>query len=62
MATTEEATLCIEKLNGVNLHERNMRVDYSTTQRPHDPTPGAYMGYKRPGESYLGRVIHKLVR
>ena len=50
MATTEQATMCIEKLNGVDLQGRNMRVDYSTTQRPHDPTPGAYMGHKRPGE------------
>lgn len=49
MATTEQATMCIEKLNGVDLQGRNMRVDYSTTQRPHDPTPGAYMGHKRPG-------------
>jgi transformer-2 protein len=49
MATVEEATRCIEKLNGIDLHGRNMRVDFSTTQRPHEPTPGAYMGHRRPG-------------
>lgn len=48
MSTVEEATECIERLNGLELNGRRMRVDYSTTHRPHDPTPGAYMGEKRP--------------
>jgi transformer-2 protein len=58
MSSTEEATACIEKLNGVELHGRQMRVDYSTTQKPHDPTPGAYMGHKRPGTCILFLPSH----
>ncbi|WVQ80838.1 hypothetical protein IAT38_002945 [Cryptococcus sp. DSM 104549] len=48
MRTTEEAARCIENINGLNLHGRNIRVDYSATRKPHDPTPGEYMGAKKP--------------
>lgn len=48
MRTTEDAARCIEKLNGLSLHGRNIRVDYSATQKPHSSTPGQYMGAKRP--------------
>ncbi|OCF36679.1 transformer-2 protein [Kwoniella heveanensis BCC8398] len=48
MRTVEDATRCIDKLNGLSLHGRNIRVDYSATQKPHAPTPGEYMGVKRP--------------
>ncbi|WRT66283.1 uncharacterized protein IL334_003236 [Kwoniella shivajii] len=48
MRTIEDATRAIEKLNGLDLHGRNIRVDYSATQKPHAPTPGQYMGVKRP--------------
>jgi len=47
MSATEEATACIEKLNGVELDGRRIRVDYSVTDRPHAPTPGEYMGARR---------------
>ncbi|KAG8949323.1 hypothetical protein FRC04_008926 [Tulasnella sp. 424] len=47
MAAVEEATACIEKLNGVELDGRRIRVDYSVTDRPHAPTPGEYMGTRR---------------
>lgn len=47
MAQVEEATACIEKLNGVELDGRRIRVDYSVTDRPHAPTPGEYMGTRR---------------
>ncbi|KAG9018191.1 hypothetical protein FRB90_011889, partial [Tulasnella sp. 427] len=47
MSTVEEATACIEKLNGVELDGRRIRVDYSVTDRPHAPTPGEYMGTRR---------------
>ncbi|UOH79241.1 hypothetical protein LQV05_000236 [Cryptococcus neoformans] len=49
MRTVEDAARCIEKLNGLSLHGRNIRVDYSATQKPHSSTPGQYMGAKRPG-------------
>nr|XP_019046226.1 hypothetical protein I302_04966 [Kwoniella bestiolae CBS 10118]OCF25156.1 hypothetical protein I302_04966 [Kwoniella bestiolae CBS 10118] len=48
MRTIEDASRAIEKLNGLSLHGRNIRVDYSATQKPHAPTPGQYMGVKRP--------------
>ncbi|KAJ9120154.1 hypothetical protein QFC22_003053 [Naganishia vaughanmartiniae] len=48
MSSTEEAEKCIENLNGMDLQGRRIRVDFSTTNRPHNPTPGAYMGQRRP--------------
>ncbi|KAJ9103917.1 hypothetical protein QFC21_002380 [Naganishia friedmannii] len=48
MSTTAEAEKCIENLNGMDLQGRRIRVDFSTTNRPHNPTPGAYMGQRRP--------------
>ncbi|KAG8907016.1 hypothetical protein FRB99_005536 [Tulasnella sp. 403] len=47
MASVEEAATCIEKLNGIELDGRRIRVDYSITDRPHAPTPGQYMGTRR---------------
>ncbi|KAK7471124.1 hypothetical protein VKT23_002538 [Stygiomarasmius scandens] len=55
MATVEEATRCIQELNGVDLNGRRIRVDYSVTDRPHAPTPGEYMGHRRNRDSYRGR-------
>ncbi|KAJ8457539.1 hypothetical protein ONZ45_g18271 [Pleurotus djamor] len=55
MSTTEEASRCIQELNGVELNGRRIRVDYSVTDRPHAPTPGQYMGHRRSGrDSYYG--------
>ncbi|TXT13793.1 hypothetical protein VHUM_01160 [Vanrija humicola] len=48
MRSVEDAARCIEKLNGVVLHGRAIRVDYSATTKPHAPTPGEYRGEKRP--------------
>ncbi|KAL7421670.1 hypothetical protein Q5752_003439 [Cryptotrichosporon argae] len=47
MRTIDDATRAIDKLNGVTLHGRAIRVDYSATQKPHAPTPGEYRGEKR---------------
>ncbi|KAG0700046.1 hypothetical protein DFH29DRAFT_983215 [Suillus ampliporus] len=47
MSSTEEATRCIQELNGIELNGRRIRVDYSVTDRPHAPTPGEYMGHRR---------------
>ncbi|KAF7966919.1 hypothetical protein HWV62_885 [Athelia sp. TMB] len=56
MATVEDATRCIQELNGVDLNGRRIRVDYSVTDRPHNPTPGEYMGHRRSErDSYRGR-------
>ncbi|KDR74388.1 hypothetical protein GALMADRAFT_141433 [Galerina marginata CBS 339.88] len=49
MSTVEEATKCIEVLNGIELNGRRIRVDYSVTDRPHASTPGEYMGHRRSG-------------
>jgi len=56
MATVEDATRCIQELNGVDLNGRRIRVDYSVTDRPHAPTPGEYMGHRRSTgrDSYQG--------
>jgi len=43
------ATRAKEELNGLDLHGRVIRVDYSLTNKAHDPTPGLYMGAPRPG-------------
>lgn len=48
MASVEDAQKCIDSLNGQDLQGRRIRVDFSTTQKPHNPTPGAYMGPRRP--------------
>ncbi|KAI9639458.1 uncharacterized protein MKK02DRAFT_29516 [Dioszegia hungarica] len=53
MRTTEDAQECVDKLNGQMLHGREMRVDFSATQKPHNPTPGEYMGAKRPLRQFL---------
>ena len=47
MGSVEDAEKCIAGLNGVEIHGRNIRVDFSTTKRPHSPTPGQYMGHRR---------------
>lgn len=49
MSTVEEATKCIQELNGIELNGRRIRVDYSVTDRAHAPTPGEYMGHRRSG-------------
>ncbi|CAG8541175.1 1680_t:CDS:2 [Paraglomus occultum] len=49
MDSVEDATLAKDKTNGMLLNSRNMRVDYSLTQRAHTPTPGEYMGDRRGG-------------
>jgi len=54
MANTEDASRAIQELNGIELQGRRVRVDFSTTSRPHQATPGEYMGFKRPGGSVGG--------
>ncbi|CEP17234.1 hypothetical protein [Parasitella parasitica] len=44
-----EATRARDALNGMDIDDRKIRVDYSVTHRPHTPTPGEYMGERKPG-------------
>ncbi|CBQ70737.1 related to Transformer-2 protein [Sporisorium reilianum SRZ2] len=50
MRDVDGASAAIEALNGKDLHGRRIRVDFSTTHRPHDPTPGIYKGEVRPDD------------
>ncbi|XP_067360220.1 transformer-2 protein homolog alpha isoform X2 [Channa argus] len=40
----EDSKEAMERVNGMELDGRRIRVDYSITKRPHTPTPGIYMG------------------
>ncbi|KAG2201643.1 hypothetical protein INT47_003869 [Mucor saturninus] len=42
-----EATRARDALNGMDIDDRKIRVDYSVTHRPHTPTPGEYMGERK---------------
>ncbi|XP_058057098.1 transformer-2 protein homolog beta-like [Anopheles bellator] len=39
-----EAAAARLNCNGLQVHGRRIRVDFSITDRPHSPTPGVYMG------------------
>ncbi|CAD7011866.1 transformer-2 sex-determining protein [Ceratitis capitata] len=39
-----DAKAAKDACSGMEIDDRRIRVDYSTTQRPHTPTPGVYMG------------------
>jgi RNA recognition motif-containing protein len=45
MSDQEGATKAKESMNGTELHGRQVRVDYSLTSKPHDSTPGQYIGH-----------------
>ncbi|KAL5530553.1 hypothetical protein ACEPAF_6811 [Sanghuangporus sanghuang] len=49
LAGVEDASRCVQELNGIELNGRRIRVDYSVTERAHAPTPGEYMGHRRTG-------------
>jgi transformer-2 protein len=38
------AEKAVSETNGMTLQGRTVRVDFSATAKPHDPTPGRYMG------------------
>jgi len=42
--TTEGAVKARDKMKGVEFQGREIRVDFSTTTKPHESTPGRYMG------------------
>ncbi|KAI2799515.1 hypothetical protein RDWZM_004873 [Blomia tropicalis] len=43
-SSIEDSSEALKNCNGIELHGRAIRVDYSHTQRAHTPTPGIYMG------------------
>ncbi|CAG8542652.1 13992_t:CDS:2 [Rhizophagus irregularis] len=59
MNSVEEATIAKDKTNGMVFNGRNMRVDYSLTQRPHTPTPGEYMGDRPRYQAVVGQKIEE---
>lgn len=42
--STEDAKEAHAQANGIEIGDRRIRVDYSATEKPHDPTPGVYYG------------------
>ncbi|XP_058458149.1 transformer-2 protein homolog alpha-like isoform X2 [Malaya genurostris] len=42
--SVEDARVAHEQANGIEIGDRRIRVDYSATEKPHDPTPGVYYG------------------
>lgn len=40
----EDARVAHVQANGIEIGDRRVRVDYSATDKPHDPTPGVYYG------------------
>lgn len=40
----EDAKVAHAQANGLEIGDRRVRVDYSATEKPHDPTPGVYYG------------------
>lgn len=57
MRKIEHAEAAIKHLNGYNLHGRVIRVDFSATQKAHNPTPGQYMGEKKPLRERCQEVV-----
>jgi transformer-2 protein len=49
MRSVEDAQRAMESLNGTVMNGRPVRVDFSATQRAHNPTPGQYKGERKPG-------------
>ena len=44
ICSQDDATEAKNALNGTEMDDRKIRVDFSITKRAHTPTPGMYMG------------------
>jgi transformer-2 protein len=53
MRAVEDAQRALESLNGTVMNGRPVRVDFSATQKAHNPTPGQYKGEKKPGCEFV---------
>lgn len=42
--SAEDAKVAHDQANGIEIGDRRIRVDFSATEKPHDPTPGVYYG------------------
>ncbi|XP_053673200.1 transformer-2 protein homolog alpha-like [Anopheles nili] len=42
--SSEDAKVAHDQANGIEIGDRRIRVDFSATNKPHDPTPGVYYG------------------
>jgi len=51
----DDAEEARDKMNGIDLDGKKIRVDFSITKRAHTPTPGMYMGRPTEGSSRRGR-------
>uniref|UniRef100_A0A182Q6J0 RRM domain-containing protein n=1 Tax=Anopheles farauti TaxID=69004 RepID=A0A182Q6J0_9DIPT len=58
--SAEDAKVAHDQANGIEIGDRRIRVDFSATNKPHDPTPGVYYGrVSHPKSSYGGvHVTH----
>lgn len=52
----EDAKAAKESCSGMEIDGRQIRVDYSITERAHTPTPGCYMGKATQIDDYRGDV------
>lgn len=58
--SSEDAKVAHDQANGIEIGDRRIRVDFSATNKPHDPTPGVYYGkVSHPkGGGYGGHSSH----
>lgn len=57
--SAEDAKVAHDQANGIEIGDRRIRVDFSATNKPHDPTPGVYYGkVSHPKTGYGGHSSH----
>uniref|UniRef100_A0A182PIW6 RRM domain-containing protein n=1 Tax=Anopheles epiroticus TaxID=199890 RepID=A0A182PIW6_9DIPT len=57
--SAEDAKVAHDQANGIEIGDRRIRVDFSATNKPHDPTPGVYYGkVSHPKGGYSGHSSH----
>jgi len=67
MESTKEAEATIDELNKTEIDGKQMTIEISKRNRPHQPTPGAYLGptstsFKRTFRTYSPRRKHSRSR
>lgn len=56
--SAEDAKVAHDQANGIEIGDRRIRVDFSATNKPHDPTPGVYYGRVSHPKGYGGHSSH----